>query len=228
MIASDKKILYVGPSWAHRSFDTPGGDEKNYTNLYREIGLEVVDLSQAGTGNFEMLDSIKRYPNDYDGIIWVFAEPLNDPTWTKSSLEELIESENFWSIRQNIYNRTLERIASEIKKPVALIGAHSDVVDQGYTQINVIHDSWQKYLAQAVGVNLNVGWGADVLHRMITLELPQAKPSVAVVDAVSDQFKFWKQMELRKVFSYVHPTTLGNKIFAEEISPKIYQWSNQL
>ena len=228
MIASDKKILYVGPSWAHRSFDTPEGVEKNFTNLYRELDLEVVDLSHPGMGNFEMLDRVKQYSNDYDGIIWVFAEPLRDPTWTKSSLAEIIESENFWFIRQNIYNQTLERIASEIKKPVALIGAHSDVTDQGYAQIHVVHQSWQRYLAQTVGVNLDIGWGADVLHRLIMRDLPAAKPSIAVVDAVSDQFKFWKQMELRKVFNWVHPTTLGNQIFAKEISPKIYQWLNQL
>jgi len=57
--------------------------------LYREIGLEVVDLSQPGTANFEMLDRINEQANDYDGVIWVFAEPLQDHTWNKASLTEI-------------------------------------------------------------------------------------------------------------------------------------------
>jgi len=196
--------------------------------LYREIGLEVVDLSQPGTANFEMLDRINEQANDYDGVIWVFAEPLQDHTWNKDSLTELVQSENFWDIRQNIYTQSLQRIDSEIKKPVALIGSHSDVADGDYDQIEIIHKSWQKYLAETVGVNLNIGWGADALHRMIMMDLSEVNPSIAVVDAISDQFKFWKQMELRKVFNWVHPNTLGNQIFAREIKPKIYQWLNQI
>lgn len=221
-------MLYVGSSWAVRSFDTPGGDEEHYTNLYKELNLDVINLAQCGTGNFEMLDLVKRWSTDYDGVIWVFAEPLRDPIWNHDSLTVLIESDDFWLQRNNIYQQTISRIAQETSRPIAMIGATSDIDDHGYSNISVIHKSWQKFLASKVDVDLKVGWGADTLHNMIMIECPQARPSIAVVDAISDQFRFWKQMELRRVFNHVHPTSLGNQLFADEIQPRIRQWIDKL
>ena len=224
----DKKLLYVGPSWAVRSFDTPGGDEEEYTNLYRELDLDVIDLSRCGAGNLEMLGVIQSQSIDYDGVIWVLAEPLLDRTWNNDSLVDLIESDDFWDIRTNIYQQTISRIAQEISRPIAMIGAHSDVHDLDHPNISVIHSSWQKFLAAMVDVDLEIGWGADVLHRMIMVECPQARPSIEVIDAISNQFKFWKQMELQKVFNWVHPTRLGNQLFANEIRLRLEQWINGL
>ena len=175
----------------------------------------------------EMIDRVQNAHDNYDGIIWVFAEPLADPKWNEASLSELIESEDFWSLRKNIHDQTMFRINDEIKKPIAMIGAHSDVTSK-VDDMTVIHHSWQKFLAQAVGVNIALGWGADVLHRMIMTEVPKARPSITVVDAVADQFRSWKQMELRRVFNWVHPTALGNQMFAQQIKPKLYQWIDQL
>ena len=47
-------ILYVGPSWAARSYDTPDASESDYTSLYKELSLQnlnIINMSQAGASN---------------------------------------------------------------------------------------------------------------------------------------------------------------------------------
>ena len=101
-----KKILYVGPSWAARSFDTPEGSELEYTNLAQELNIAVDNRSKSALSNLAILNQILStdYKELYKGIIWVYSEPIGDLTSLQSYTTQLnhitpisfIESENFW------------------------------------------------------------------------------------------------------------------------------------
>ena len=161
------KLLYIGSSWAYRSFDTANGEETDYTNLYKELELDVIDLSKPGASNLRLLEKIKHYDRDYDGIIWVYAEPILD--LSLSEKERLFKSEDFWQLRAELNHKILIAIAG-INKPVALIGGHSDIVDCDHANITVIHPSWQKFLAEYSNIELDHGWGSEVAHRIILTE----------------------------------------------------------
>jgi len=221
-------ILYVGPSWAHRSYDTSMGVESAYTNLYRELKLDVVDLSKPGTSNWYFLNkfdqnSTDHYKEDYSGIIWVYPEPMLDIIDIKSS----IESEDFWEIRSEHNRQQLQEI-NNIGVPVAIIGAHSDIVDCDYSNITVIHPSWQKFLAEYSNTTLEHGWGCEVAHRHILEESLDIKPSQNVVDHVSDTWAVWCKLDLNRVFCWCHPNRLGTELFANEIKSNLFAWKNNL
>ena len=221
------KILYVGPSWAARSYDTPDGSELDYTNLIQELNLSVVNLSRPGASNMEMLDVVKDYNEDYDAIIWTLSEPLTDPIWDQQKIKNMFESDNFWEMRIELMQRAFKHISS-IGCPVALIGGHSDIINCDYDNITIIHPSWQKFLAESVGVELEHGWGAEVAHRILMTEAQDIVPSMSVVDLVSDTFKSWHTMELKRVFNWCHPNKNGNKLFAKEIEKSLNTWISSI
>jgi hypothetical protein len=222
-----KKILYVGSSWASRSFDTPDGSEKDYTNLASELNLPVVNLSKLGISNMEILDIIKNYKKEYDAVIWVFTEPLTDPTWDATKMKDFFESENFWEMRLELMQNSFKYIAS-IGCPVALISGSSDIINCNHDNITVIHTSWQKFLAKSVNVDLQHGWGVDTAHRMLMMDAQDIVPSMAVLDLVSDTFKSWHQLELKRVFNWCHPNKNGNKLFATEIAQSLNAWIDKI
>jgi hypothetical protein len=221
-------ILYVGPSWANRSYDTPMGEETDYTNLYKELNLDVDDLTKLGATNdffLRMLDknSHSNYNLPYSGIIWVYCEPISDIQDQKS----LIESEDFWQIRSKKNKDTLQRI-NDIGVPIALIGAHSDIVDCDFSNITVIHPSWQKFLADYSNTKLNHGWGCEVGHRLLLGEFPKAKASKNIVNYISDTWGVWCKLDLNRVFCWCHPNKLGTELFAKEIKNNVQSWYNNL
>lgn len=221
-------VLYVGPSWANRSYDTPQGTETNYTNLVKELDLSVVDLTGPNNTNQYFLDKLdKNRPNSYDkkfdAIIWVYCEPILDADDQKS----LIQSEKFWEIRKEINQSQLKRI-NDIGVPVAIIGAHSDVVNCNYSNISVIHPSWQKFLAEYSGTSLEHGWGCEVGHRFIVDKFPDAKPSKSVVNYVSDTWGVWCKLDLNRVFCWCHPNRFGTELFANEIKFNLLAWMKNL
>lgn len=221
------KILYVGPSWAYRSYDTPNGSESDYTNLIQELNLSVVNLSKPGASNIEMLDIVNNYKEDYSAIIWILAEPLTDLAWDQTKIKNVFESDHFWEIRLELMQNTFKRISS-VGCPVALIGGHSDVIDCNHNNITVIHPSWQKFLADSVNAKLEHGWGAEVAHRILMTEAQDIVPSMSVVDLVSDTFKSWHTMELKRVFNWCHPNKNGNKLFAKEIAKSLNTWISSI
>ena len=220
------KLLYVGPSWANRSYDTPNGEETDYTNLYKELELDVVDLSMSGASNLGLVEKIKQYQNDYEGIIWVYAEPIID--LSRGEKEKIFESEDFWQLRAELNHKILTAIA-EINKPVALIGAHSDIVDCDHANITVIHPSWQKFLADYSNTKLEHGWGCEVAHRIILTELAKNfLPSKSLVECVSDTWKAWNVLDLNRVFCWCHPNRLGTELFAREIKSTLNIWLTEI
>jgi hypothetical protein len=231
-----KKILYVGPSWAARSYDTPEGSESDFTNLVKELNLDVDNQAKIGTSNLYILKTLpSNYQDLYRGIIWVYAEPLTDLTslghYTQNlnhiTPDALIKSENFWEMREEINQFILSKL-SNIKCPIGFIGAHGDVPESNYSNFVTIHPSWQKFLANHVGVQLDDGWGAEVSHRSIMTEYAHVTPSKAIINKISDTFASWHKLELNRVFNWCHPNKKGNNLFAKEIANNVQSFINNL
>lgn len=223
-----KKLLYVGPSWAFRSYDTATGTELEYTNLALELNLNVVNLSKPAADNSSCLRQVSSYTEPYDGIIWIYCEPITEII--NNDIEQgkrFVESDNFWQIRKELNQHTLKKI-NHLNKPVALVGAHSDIEDCNYDNITVIHNSWQQFLAKAVGIPPLNGWGAEIAHRMIVKNYPKVKPTRELVIATSDTLKFWNKLEMKGVFNSVHPNRKGTEMFAKEISTNVQSFINNL
>jgi hypothetical protein len=224
-----KNIAYIGPSWAARSFDTPDGSESNYINLLSEWHITATNLSQLGTSNLTNIKRIRSQNQKYDGIIWVYSEPISDYNeFTGGSScgpgPELFESEDFWTLRAACDQYILSKIA-QLDCPVALIGAHSDIKNCHYNNIDVIHPSWQKFLANTSDIPLENGWGAEVAHMyLMKKENKQVKPSKSMVDLISDTLRDWHKLELNGLFTWCHPNRRGTELFAAETKPAITKW----
>jgi len=230
-----KKLLYVGSSWAVRSFDRPYENPpgpadvagRDYVNLASELGLDVVNLSKFNYTNTSCYDAITRYTEPYDAVVWVYCDPFKDlATDQDHARQEFFESDNFWDIRNNINDYTMKLISS-LDCPVALIGGPSDVANANYSNLTVIHPSWQRFLAEHCDVELTVGWDADAAHAEIK-RLTKIKPSRRLVELITDTLDAWKKLEQKNVFSYVHPNSLGTKLFASHIKPGLNTWLDNL
>lgn len=214
------KIAYVGPSWANRSFDTPMGDECDFTNIALELKLEVDNLSMLGGTNDFFINYFSKNIKKYDAIIWIYCEPINEI----SNVKNFLESDDCWNMRNSINQHSLQKI-NGLGVPVALVGAHSDITDcQDYDSITVIHPSWQKFLADYSGTHLEHGWGCEVAHRMYMEDYPSAKMSKKLVNYVSETWKAWCELDLNGVFCWCHPNRKGNELFAEAISEPLQYW----
>jgi hypothetical protein len=223
-----KKILYVGPSWAQRSFNTPTGTELTYTNLLSELDIHALDLSMGGLSNFDNINRISHQIN-YDAIIWIYCEPIHKANQIMPNIDirSLLSSSNFWEMREEINQITLSKI-NQLNCPVGIIGGHSDIENCNFKNITIIHPSWQKFLANCAGVQLKHGWGAEVAHRMIIQDYNGIKPSKEIVKLISETFDAWKEIELKDLFCWCHPNKNGNKLFAREIKSSVQSFINNL
>jgi len=231
-----KKILYVGASWASRSYDNPDGSETDFTSLYKELELEkfnVINLAFPGTSNQYFLDQLiykddpTGYKEHYDAIIWVYCEPLIE-LQIQQKMQEFLESENFWNMRSEANKKILDQIA-QLDKPVALIGSASDIVDCAHKNITVIHPSWQKFLADIANVDLKYGgWAADAAHAELVTTYKNVVPSKGIVEAITEQFSAWRKLQYHRLFCWCHPNKKGNELFAKEIKNSVYSWIDNL
>jgi hypothetical protein len=217
-----KNILYLGPSWARRSFNTPNGDEVDYTSLYKELNLQdynVTNIAAPGDGNQHFIDQVKTRYQQVDAIIWVYCEPIIDIT----DRSNWLLSEDCYSLRQDKNKQLLSQI-SNLNVPIALIGAHSDIEDCNHPNIEVIHPSWQRFLADYADVKLDKGWGCEIAHRWLMMDYPKLKPSKNLVNYVSDTWRAWCELDMSGVFCWCHPNRFGNELFANEIRQNMLTW----
>lgn len=225
-------ILYVGSSWAQRSFDSPDGSETDYTNLMRELKIDVIDVSKPSATNFECISLIKRYKTQIQAVIYVYCEPFGDLICRPQCYEQekqMLTNPGFFQARQVIDQEILQSIALATKNiPVALIAGPSDIENCNYSNITVVHPSWQKFLSDAVGVNLNIGWAAEIAHRELMHKFKHLNPSDELIDAISGQFDAWHKMELKRVFNWCHPNRKGNELFAGEIKSTMQTWLDNI
>jgi hypothetical protein len=222
------KPIYIGPSWAVRSFDTPDDTDTEITSIAKELELDVINLSSLGHSNRMLLQKLKSYLKQNpqaksNPIIWFYSEPFIDAWWYEDCPEEtFIQSPDWYELRSSTNKKILKEIAN-LNHPIALIGAHSDIVDCDHSNIEVIHPSWQKFLASTCDVELDCGWGAEIAHRIISNN-PGIKPSYGIVDAVTDTFNSWHRLEMNHLFQICHPNILGNQLFAKEIKDSLFGW----
>jgi hypothetical protein len=215
----------VGGSWAARSFSNnfetnlePGPAD---TNLMRELSIPVTNLAKFKLSNLQGLDIVKDYKN-YHGIVWIYSEPMKDV----DDLQTFITSHNCWQIRECI-NQQILNCLNNLNIPIALIGGPSDVDNCDYKNISVIYTSWQKFLADLVNIKFTRGWDASYIHyKMLTYS--NIRPSIQIVDALSETFENFKQLEQAGLIKGVHPTRLANELFAKEIKNSIAKWFDNL
>ena len=222
------KPIYIGPSWAVRSFNTPDDSDSEITNIANELNLDVTNLAECGFSNRMLLQRVQKYvqhnPNSKgQPIIWFYSEPFLDSWWYENCAEEqFIQTSEWVEIRSSTNKKILAEI-SNLDHPISLIGAHSDINECNYSNIDIIHPSWQKFLAKHCGAKLDVGWGAEVAHKVI-IGNPSIKASYSIVDAVVETFNTWHKLEMNNLFQICHPNILGTQLFANEIKNSITNW----
>lgn len=232
--SNEMKFVYTGPSWAVSSFPV----ENKSTNLAKEWGIPYLNYSMHASNVLSQLpivDKTKSLP-----IIWCYHEPIGCLTAaTGLSNAQLIQRSDWKDVWEDCNQFCLKAI-NDLNRPVLLIGAHSDIVNCDYKNITVAHPSWQKFLAHQAGMSIkgntvnvkindgedffvNTCWGAEILHRAIH-EHPHLTPSIEVTNAVWDILFFWKELEKADLFSDVHPSYQGNKLFAEFLKPIVIKF----
>jgi len=229
-----KQLLYVGSSWAVKSFAET--DDATDTSIEQECNLKskayVTKLCQNGTSNLDMLDKVKRFGFLKYGIVWLYCEPILDiERLGICTREEFLTSPNSWELR-SIANKRILQEMNNLNMPIALIGAHSDVIDCDYENITVINNSWQSFLLDSlnydyVGADRIVqGWGAEVAHRwMAQLGV---SPTKELTDKIIEIFRRWSLLIKEDLFWEVHPTSKATKLFAKEIEKPLYEWIDNL
>lgn len=228
--------MYIGPSWALRSFAIPGENPPtsndvlglDYTNLAHELELDVINLAEFGFSNLTCYNRILNYPKPYDGVVWIYCEPIRDLGYNNSAtIQDFITSANFWEIRKNINDVILKKMA-ELECPIALIGGHSDIEDCNYSNITVIDSSWQQFLAREADVDLPVGWGADVAHWKMFTKYPNLHPSKPLVELVCDTLDSWNKLQKKDLFMWVHPNRRATELFAGHIKSRLNTWLDSI
>lgn len=234
-----EKFIYTGPSWAARSYDTPGILEfKNPTNLAKEWQIPFFDASAPGTTVLNRICAVKELDNKTLPIVWVYNEPIADLNKiTGFTFEELIQLSDWQNIWKECNQQCLKAI-NDLGRPVLLIGGHSDVIDcNEYNNITIGHSSWQKWIAGQAGLtvdsntvyvkmddggdfSVNHCWGAEVVHKFIH-EHPEITPSIEIVNAIWDIFFFWKELEKSNLFYEVHPNRRATVEFAKFLLPTL-------
>lgn len=149
-----EKFIYVGPSWAARSYDTALGTEKTFTNLQQQWGIPCIDLSCRGQSNKESLQRILDQNADLP-VIFIIADPLMDielnrPQYfnnisNKQLIEDFLTSKKCHDVRLEILEHTLDKF-NDLGLRIGIIGAHTDIHDIKKKNITVLNNSWQSFL----------------------------------------------------------------------------------
>lgn len=235
--------LYLGPSWAVQSYESFNGDDLVRTNLASELGLKnYTQLADYGNSNSRQLDKALNFmrTNAHLGpfrILVVTSESLSDGhekfnmTRENFALEFLLSDDPLTLIK-DLEIKFYERLSS-LEVPVALIGAHTDIVDFNFpSNFTVLHSSWQNFLAQQCGLDKFYGWPCEIANLWLqgrldmTTHIKKINPSKAVVFEIDKLFSRWSTLQLNKLWNGVHPSILGNQLFSKEIANSFKQWIN--
>ena len=227
-----QKFIYAGPSWAVTSYPD---DEKIATNVAKEWNLQHIWVARCADNTLNQLATIEKLNTDLP-VVFFYCEPIkNLEDITNLSFRDFVQSENWQEIWHQCNKYCLDAI-DKIKNPVALIGAHSDIIQED-TSSFIIEDSWQKWIASQAGMkvedgiievsqadggnyNLSRCWGAEFIHRFLH-ENPSIKPHPSLLDAIWDIYFFWEELEKRNWFYQVHPNRIANIQFAHYTKDKI-------
>lgn len=235
--------LYLGPSWAVQSFESPLGlDDPVKTNLASELKLtSFTSLAQRAASNFDQIECAENFMLQHPElspfrIVFVTSNSLQDGhkltgTNQVEFVKSFLKSKNPLGIIQSLEEYFYKKL-NYLKIPVALIGAHTDVSCESHDNITVIHNSWQNFLAQQCNIGSFYGWPAEVAHRWFQGIIdskqqfsPDYNPSKEVVNEIHKLIqKNWPILERNKLFVDCHPNILGNQLFAQQIQKTINNW----
>jgi len=226
-------FVYAGDSWALKGF-TP--DNYHYGNSDPMPGdVRMADhwpyqydvCLCPGEGNLAVLDRLVSMSiPSHVPIIWVYTEPGRDYHRLTGRPEfEWIESEDIFSIRQDLDRQILKRMRHTLDNPIGLIGGLSDI-DQDRArvlEIPILHASWQRWIATQLHSQwFQSGWGAsDIGWRM---HANGVQPSRAATFAWDEQIKEWCWWEEHGYFCHEHPTPLANQEFAQHLAITVETW----
>lgn len=241
-----KKFLYIGPSWAAQSFDSPGSSSPS-TNLALEWKIPHENLAQNGARILTSVDRIKQDQTNLP-IIWIYGEPsFNIKEITGIDDIQFIQRTDWLDLWHQCNQYCLEQI-SNLGRPVLLVGAPSDITNCDYPNITIAHPSWQRYIASSAGIlynntiefeqnldGMDFGlrhsetncekititepcWGIDIVHKNIYV-CQSIKPNFELVDWTWRMLKFWKYLEDHGRFYDTHPNFVSNKEFAQHLLP---------
>ena len=239
--------LYLGPSWAVQSFESPGGEHDPVrTNLAQEVQLtDYTSPALHASSNTEQFNLAQEFMQQHPElapfrIVFVSANTLKDgpEIFNLSQVEfarMFLTSNDPLDLIKGLESRFYKKLSS-LGVPVALIGAHTDITCNSNNNITVIHPSWQNFLGAQCGLNSFYGWPADIAHGWLQgIIIPKVgspeqfdlgtKPSMTAVDEIHKIiFKTWMVIEKHKLFRCVHPNILGNRLFAKEIADSFNKW----
>ena len=243
--------LYLGPSWAVQSFETPTGDSDPVkTNLAQELELtNYTSLAQCAASNLDQLKDVQKFMRQHPElapfkILFVTANTLQDGyknlgisriEFAKYFLTSDAPETIVKSLEQEFYQQL-----NALDVPVALIGAHTDVICESHDNITVIHPSWQNFLGQLcdnppISQKSFYGWPAEIANLWLQgMYVPEyglpvkfdlgGNPSHEVVFFIDRVVSNWTTMRKNKLFEGVHPNIRGNQLFAREIKQSVNNW----
>jgi hypothetical protein len=234
--------LYLGPSWAVQSYESFSGDNDVVkTNLAQELGLSnFTQIANYGKSNLSQLTSAKKFIENHAelapfNILFVMSESLTDgPKYYNLSREkfayDFLTANDPITIIKNLETDFYQQL-SKLQIPMALIGAHTDIVDFDFAKnITVLHPSWQNFLGSCCNLDKFFGWPCEIANLWLqgkldyNTDIRQVKPSKPVVFEIDKLMSRWTTFQLNNLWNGVHPTILGNQLFAKEIADSFNQW----
>ena len=214
-----KRFIYAGPSWAKRTYDTPTSD-KHITNLLKLWKLEdsAIDISQRGNSFSMQYDRLINPDSDLP-VVYITCEPL---VWMNKHVEE----EDVMKFRKNIHENHMN-ILRDIKNPVAIIGAHTDVsyTDVSNSNNRIIDLSWQNFLLREANIPERYNFGADIIHTAWHANDCKIKDQ-SILEKIQSQFEVWDRLQQEGLMYGPHPTRKGNELYAEYTYDKVKEFIN--
>lgn len=221
-------FTYTGPSWAASSYPI---EDKNATNLAKLWNIKHIDQSFHGAHAIRNFRHLRKTTGP---VVWLYNEPIGVlQQAVNMEYKEFLTRDDWQDIWRECNEYCLNSIA-RLGRPVLLFGAHSDIVDCKHNNIQVGDKSWQRFLADRLGMVTRKGkinvthqgdsfsfktcWGADIVHRYMHL-FSDVKPAESLVDDIYNIFFFWKYLEKENLFFEVHPNRQGNELYAEYTKP---------
>lgn len=242
-----RKFLYTGPSWAWSSYPL---EDPGRTNLAKEWRIPYHDLSKPGQNILKCVDQVKKHHQHSDSklpVIWILGEPmLNHNEVLGITMAELVNRSDWQALREEILQQCF-RAMNDLGVPILLVGGHSDVGDCDYSNIQIAHPSWQRWLGEQLGIEKipNPCWGHEIPHlelvqrstlrsNALTKLIPdffnsyRAKPSHEIVNSMHRMGKYWGELEAGGLFSECHVNAEGNQRFAEFLKPTVKNFLNNI
>jgi hypothetical protein len=234
--------LYLGSSWAVQSYESFGGDNDPIkTNLAQELKLtNYTQLAAYGNSNILQLNKAIAFINQHPELepyrlVFVLGSSSNDaPMFYNLTGEQFahkfLTSSDPISIIKDVEKLFYQEL-NKLDIPIALIGAHTDVVDFNFKEnITVIHPSWQNFLGSHCDLPKFFGWPAELANLWLQGRLKfdvyinKVTPSKEVVFEIDRLFKQWTAMHRNNLWNGVHPSILGNQLFANKIADAFNKW----